>query len=670
MSGIAGVYHLDGLPASQSETARMVQTLAHRGPDHMGVHIRASVGLGHHMLWTTPESLREELPAVDASGTLAITADAVLDNRAALLAALAIDQPPAEVSDSALILAAYRAWGEQCAARLLGAFAFAIWDAAKRQLFCARDHFGVKPFYYYYRARDRFLFGSEIKALLAIAETPRQLNEAMVVDYLLSALDDRSLTFFQGIFRLPAAHYLVVNDDALRIEPYWSLDAKQAVRLPSDEAYAEAFRELFIEAVRCRLRSAYPIGASLSGGLDSSSIVCTAQQVLARESSDRRLSTFSCLFADLPACDEQEYIETVVAHAALAPTYLQGNRLNPLGDLEQVFWHHDEPSAGANLYLPWNLTKAARKAGIRVLLDGFDGDTTVSHGDFFLTELAYNGQWATFAEEAAHLAQGFSHTAADFLHSHGQAALTRLARRQQWLTFARQVDALAKYFPVSRRYFWLHYGIKPNIPAAARGVWRRMRGQTLPAQPIMSREFARHARVRQHVQQLQVIASKQPRTLQEEHWRNLTAGGLAYIFELSDKTAAAHGIEARHPFMDKRLAEFCLALPPQQKLHHGWPRRILRTAMTGILPETIRLRRSKSNLEPNFVHTLLTFERQRIDQLIYADADAAKAYFDWPHVQTAYQRLCAHAYSSEDIMAVWKAVNLTLWLRYAGFSAG
>src|SRR4028118_649697 len=164
MSAIAGIYYLDGRPVDCADLGRMVDTLAHRGPDGADVWCEESVGLGHRMLWTTPESLLEKLPLVDQTGNLVITADARIDNRDELIEVLGLTDHPAEkITDSQLILAAYERWGDRCPEYLLGDFAFAIWDRRQQQLFCARDHMGVKPFYYYHS--DRLLvFASEIRS--------------------------------------------------------------------------------------------------------------------------------------------------------------------------------------------------------------------------------------------------------------------------------------------------------------------------------------------------------------------------------------------------------------------------------------------------------------------------------------------------------------------------
>lgn len=271
MSGILGIFNLDGRPVDPQCLKDMWSILSHRGPDGGSVWMDGAIGLGHQMLWTTPESLIEQMPFIKPGPGLAIVADARIDNREELITKLALKNEPATSrTDSQLILSAYEKWGEDCVDRLIGDFAFAIWDGRAQSLFCARDHFGIRPFYYFYKNGSCFLFATEIKSLLTVPIVPRRLNETRVADYLDSFVEDEEITFYQDIKRLPRSQLLRISRTACKFRQYWSLDPKHEIRFSSNEEYAEAFREQFFQAVACRLRSAFPVGASLSGGLDSS----------------------------------------------------------------------------------------------------------------------------------------------------------------------------------------------------------------------------------------------------------------------------------------------------------------------------------------------------------------------------------------------------------------
>ncbi|NJN18498.1 MAG: lasso peptide isopeptide bond-forming cyclase [Oscillochloris sp.] len=362
MSAIAGIVYGDGRPVDQHKLAQMAHALAHRGPDGSGSWSGNGAGLGHQMLWTTPESLYERLPLVNRRGGLVITADARIDNRTELISTLGLsDREPGIIGDSELILAAYERWAERCAEHLLGDFAFAIWDERARTLFCARDHFGVRPFYYHY-SPNYFAFATEIKALLALPEVPRRINKAKIADYLLVFHEDRVSTFYTDIVRLPPGHCLLVRDGQVRTWGYWALELPPELRLKSDDQYAEGYRAVFTEAVRCRMRSAFPLGSMLSGGLDSSSITCVARSI-AREQGLDPIQTFSAIFDEVKASDERPFINAVLDQGDLVANFTHGDQVTPLGDLTQVLRHEDEPFFAPNLFVNWAMWEQANRQG-------------------------------------------------------------------------------------------------------------------------------------------------------------------------------------------------------------------------------------------------------------------------------------------------------------------
>jgi asparagine synthase (glutamine-hydrolysing) len=642
MSAIVGLYNIDGKPANHTDVTRMLDSLAHRGSDRTGLWSEGAIGLGHRMLWTTPESLHEKLPLVSQTGDLVLTADARIDNRDELISRLGLtDHSPGEISDSQLILAAYEKWGEDCAEKLLGDFAFVIWDRRKQTLFCARDHFGVKPFYYYFLSDRFFVFASEIKGLLSHPEVPRKLNELRVAEYLASMFDDKTITFYEDILRLPPAHSLTIDRHRMQLRCYWSLDPSRELRLRSDDAYADGFRELFIEAVRCRLRTAFPVGSMLSGGMDSSSITCVARQLLARDGG-RRLLTFSAIFDEVTQCDERPFISAVLAQNSLEPHYVHGDRLSPLADLDRVLWHQDEAFYAPNLFLTWNLCRLAEEQSVRILLDGFDGDTTISHGEGYLNELAHAGQWFTLAAEIKAFARTFNLS----------------SRRLLW------------------NYAW-RYGLDPMISSSralklARRIWRILnRRRESPNLSYWSANlnpiFVQTVDLAQRRKALRQAWPNPPRNERENHYRTLTSGIMPFTLEILERTAAAFGIEPRFPFWDRRLVEFCLALPPQQKVHGGWTRIVLRRALADILPAEVQWRRSKSNLGPNFEHGLLAYERQRLEELILKDSKTIEKYVNVDSLREAYRRFASRE-RGDDALTIWKAVSLGLWLQRTGLT--
>ena len=607
MSGISGIYFRDGRPLADADLQGQIRTLAHRGPDGRGTWASGSVGFGHQMLWTTPESLTESLPLHDAGRGLSITADARLDNRDELFPVFSFGlRSEREVGDAELILRAYEKWGEHCPEHLLGDFTFAIWDEGRHLLFCARDHIGVKPFYYHASPR-LFVFGSEIKALFAIPEVPRKLSEPMVVNYLTAMCEDTTSTLYDDVLRLAPAHSITISPFGSRLRQYWSLDPARDIRLSSDEAYAEALREVFADAVRKRLRSAFPVGSELSGGLDSSSIVCMARHVMPAWQTGS-LHTFSATFPDVPQSDESQYIRTVVDQGGVMPHFVRGDVLNPLADIDRLFWHLDEPFWAPSMFVYSALYNAARGERVRVLLTGEDGDNAVGYGIDYVAKLVQTGRW---------------------------------------IRAAREVSGLAATLNGSRWTVLKRYGLRPLVP----DVLLRLTGREVTPTGSRSKQDARAATRRAVLEQ----------------WLNLTDGTIPYGCEMFDKAAAPFSIELRHPFLDRRLIEFCLAVPADQKLRDGWIRMILRRALEGILPEEIRWRGGKSTLTPNFNRALKRFGRDTVQQVIHHNPGRLEEYVDRQSLRDIY-----HEYVRENDAvfnaSIWSTVTMGLWLRHQEIS--
>jgi asparagine synthase (glutamine-hydrolysing) len=627
MSAIAGLWRTEGQPVDRHEVDRMAAALAHRAPDGTHAWHAGPVAMAHGARWTTPEARHERQPLTSRAGNV-VVADARLDNRAELLATLGLSaSTAADVGDGQLILRAYERWGQECVPRLVGDFAFALWDAGRRQLFAARDVMGVKPLYYH-QAPGVFLFSSEIKALLASPLVPYRLNAARVADYLVGHLDDGAGTLYRDVCRLPAAHTLTVGHAGLQIRRYWSWNSTREIRLGSDGAYAEAFRACFTEAVQSRLRSSHPVGSLLSGGLDTSSIVATARH-LRRAAGAGRLDTFTAIFpglpeADLRVIDERPFVDAVVAQGGLQPHYVRGDLLSPLTDVERALWHLDEAFVAPNLYLHWALYGAARDHGVRCLLDGIDGDTTVSHGLERFGELALGGRVPTLA---------------------------------------RELRALAGRYGVGTASLFYRFALPPLIPAWARHGAGLRRPDPL-AGSIVSRALARRTGL---VERLRDSERRQrhPASAREAHRRALGAPYISVVLEMADKAAAAFGIEPRYPFFDRRLMELCLALPADQKLRAGWTRAVLRQAMGGLLPEQVRWRADKANLAPNFLRRLLERDHDLLREVVVERPQLVEDYVDVPALRRAYDRYVTHPTSEADALTVHRAVMLGLWLQRA-----
>jgi asparagine synthase (glutamine-hydrolysing) len=644
MSGIMGIYYLDDSPVERENLVKMVDILAHRGTDGAGIWVEGVVGFGHRMLWTTPESLIERLPLVNRTSDIVITTDCRIDNRQELISVFQFqDCPPEKITDSQLILAAYEKWGEQCPEHLLGDFAFAIWDKREQKLFCARDHFGVKPFYYYSK-NEFFTFATEIKALWCVPQVPRLLNRVRVGDYLADIYEDNAITFYENIFRLPPAHSMVINQSGVQIKSYWSLDRDRELLLDSDEEYAAKFREIFAEAVRCRLRSAFPIGSMLSGGLDSSSITCMARKILS-ENNKQPLHTYSAVFDEVPQSDESPYIKAVLAQGGTVEHYLHADKVSPLTDLEQVLWHLDEPVFAGNLYINWNIYGIAKNQNIRIMLDGFDGDNTVSHGVGYLSELALAGRWLTLCREIQGFAKNFKFSFWQifwqYVYNYG---FNRLRKYKPF-------NLIHRLWQAGSKRLW-----RPNVQEPSRNV-------------TLNPAFVEKIGLEQRRQNLPQGRNLPQLNQRHHHYQCLTSAVLPYTLEILDRASAGFGIELRYPFWDKRLVEFCLSIPANQKMSQGWTRAVLRRALAGLVPQEVQWRGGKGNLAPGFDSGLLKFERERLQQMLTKDPNLIEEYINKKVVAEACQKFISQQSNDDDATVTWKALDLSLWLKYTGLNS-
>ncbi|HIK55711.1 MAG TPA: lasso peptide isopeptide bond-forming cyclase [Synechococcales cyanobacterium M55_K2018_004] len=632
MSAIAGIYNYGSdRPVDCAHLSGMIDTLAHRGGDGHGIWCEGAIGLGHRMLWTTPESLLEQLPMT--RGRLTITADARIDNREELIETLDLRHYPAEkLTDSDLILAAYQRWGEACPEKLLGDFAFAIWDAQQQTLFCARDIFGVRPFYYCTVGRV-FRFASEIKALFCCPEVPRQLNEAKIGEYLEVCLADKCNTFYQHIWRLPPAHSLTVKAAGLQLRTYWTPDPRTDLRLKSPQDYADAFLEVFTEAVRCRLRSAFPLGSTLSGGLDSSSIVCLARLLLAQQQSPP-LKTFSAIFDATPECDERPFINAVLRQGGLEPTFVDASALSPLTELERVLWHQDEPFCTPNLYIHWGLYTAAQQQGVRVFLDGYLGDNVVYHGWSYREDLAHSLRWIKLAQVI-------------------QGTVQRSPHVSFWSLFW--------------DYAW-NGGIRPRIPEPVLRFRRWLLGYPEPTRRLRATtnpEFAQRIGLCDRLQALEKQSTFPGlRPSRQKHYLNLVSGDIPIGLEVANKASAAFGIESRFPFTDRRVVQLCLAIPSEQRLENGLSRMFLRRAMVNLLPPEVCWRDSKGDLSSNFDRGLRELEGDRLEQVLVKEVEQFQPYVNLPALHRAYEAYKSRP-SGGEIPSVWLVLSLALWLNFA-----
>ena len=612
MSGLLLIHHRDGRPVERPLALRLLAALDHRGPDGRDVCWASGAALGHQHFWTTPEEIGERQPLGDAARGVHLALDGRLDNREELLAALP-GEPGAQLSDAALVLRAYLAWGEELLTRLLGPLAVVVLDLPRRRVVCGRDALGDRTLFYYL---DRHLFAvaSEAHALLGHPSVSSRLNEATVARFYALRPPAHGASFFADLRELPPAHALSVGPEDVRQWRHWSPRAETPPRRRSDADYVAEFRSVLRESVRCRLRAPGPPAVLMSGGLDSTSVAALAAREMSAGGPRRRLLAVSWVFDELKSADERPYMDAVVEAAGLATLRFAGDDAWPLSDPDT--WPHrpDAPLEGLYRRLHERAYAAAAGAGRRVLLTGEYGDNLYSGAADWLSDLLREGRWLTAGRGLVAAAARENRGAPGV--SLGTAVLRALGGRRQgpqavdWLT----PEAVA------------HLTDDAEAEAAPAGLRSGLRAR----------------------------------------WRSLLDGRSAQAVSLETAVAARAGVEVRRPYRDRRLVELCLGLPAHLVFRPGWLKWVLRQAMAGILPEAVLRRRHGSSLYPLCRRGLVEREAATANALL-ASPDAVWPRYvraDW--LATTFPRAVAEQREGAAAVIAWRCICLELWSRRRG----
>ncbi|MEM4283796.1 MAG: asparagine synthase (glutamine-hydrolyzing) [Candidatus Caldarchaeum sp.] len=584
MCGIAGIIQLTNEKIHPKLCARLSQLLAHRGPDDEGF-LLANMSSGEYQIFggadTPQEVYSASFPFTPKVPIHKAEANhrwdlALINRRLAI-----VDLSPAghlpmscedhsiwlayngqiynfvelrnelqqlghrflSKTDSEVILKAYKTWGTRCFHKFNGMWAIVIWDVPNKKIILSRDRFGIKPLYYWYDG-NIFAFASEIKCLLELG-APRIVHEGLVYDYLtLGLLDHTNETFFERIKKLPPAHFLEFHREErqLRLERFWDFDVSEELysQEECDEKYTAHFRELFTDAVRLRLRSDVPVGSCLSGGLDSSSIVTVANNLILttkQQDAQGHQKTFSACFDDR-RFDEREYIQEVLQATGAEAHYVFPRADQFLSELEDLIWHQEEPFRSSSIYAQWCVMRHAREHGVIVMLDGQGGDELLcGYRKFYL----FYFKWLLRRDKVRLLSE--------FIRFASSWEILKTLNILQGMRYIR-----------GARY--------------AQGIYT-----------LLQPEFRER-----HVERVWPLSSG---GLGQRIKADITQFSLPVLLRYEDKNSMAHSVEARLPFLDYRLVEMVSSIPLDQKIRHGWTKYILRQALKDVLPEKIRLRKSK-----------------------------------------------------------------------------
>ncbi|MGA2813044.1 MAG: asparagine synthase (glutamine-hydrolyzing) [Candidatus Acidiferrum sp.] len=563
MCGIAGIVALDGL--DPQALVAMTQMVRYRGPSGFGfafakagvnrpleiVHNqdrppameRPIVGLGSRRLAILDVSSLGDQPMVIEDGDYCVAYNGEIYNYKEIRCELqTLGYQFRTGTDTEVLLRSYQEWGEECLQRFNGMWSFALWDRRRQRLFCSRDRFGIKPFYYAVQGSS-FFFGSEIKQVLLGSALPRTANPRTVYRFLEWGLVDYSAeTFFDGVFQLPAGHSLTLDLSeavAPKIRRYWELRVA-AEPETSVETAVEEFHARFADAIRLRLRSDVPVGICLSGGLDSSAILSQAA-ILAPEN---QFQTFSACFEDVDF-DEREYMNAMIAAAGCI-----GHSIFPKASafwkkIESVVYHNDEPLGSTGSFAQWCVMQDAHDHGVPVVLGGQGADEILcgyqKYRYFYLLHLLRTGDPKAIRESVLGLKNGTKH----------------------YWTFG----SAARYLPSV--------------------LSRQFSSTDRLCNPAFHAEFARTA-----------PGVGAAANIPERQKIDLTYSSIPALLHSEDRNSMAHSVESRLPFLDYRLAEFAVNCPMSLKLRDGWSKWILREALKGSLPEKIRLRKTKLGFNP------------------------------------------------------------------------
>jgi len=579
MCGIFGVWNLDGGTVGTESVIAATTAIRHRGPDDEG-YLLVNTQTARVALCSGPHTeLALDLPRIETFGgeqfdlAFGFRRLAILDTSPAghqpmrgadgdhwiifngeiynyieLREELkALGHRFQTGTDTEVLLAAYREWGSNLLPRLNGMFAFAIWDAATRKLFLARDRFGEKPLHYVHVSGKFFAFASEIKSLHATGLVERRLHEETFLRYkLYDQTDTGEQTFYEQVLRLPQGHSLLVGaDGSVSKRRYWDIDPRVSHEDKPDSWFAEKFRELFFESVRLRQRSDVPVGSSLSGGLDSSAVVSVMDRLLPEGAVQK---TFSARFDDA-AKDEGRWIEQVTRTTRVEPHFVWPTGERMFEEINSLFHHQDEPFGSASIYAQWCVMRLAKEHDVTVLLDGQGADEMLA---------GYHP---------------YFNVVADDLFNHG-----RLPAFIAWRSSYKALHGK----PLSP----LSWTIRQSVPENLKQPVKKLLGRNGHGHavervvPVYPKEFEKVSALRKIL------------------WWHTTRQGLVELLRYADRNSMAHSREVRLPFLDHNLVEFVFSLPERLIIRDGWTKWILRQAFRGVVPEPILNRVDKLGYEP------------------------------------------------------------------------
>lgn len=618
MCGIAG-YLSKEETIDKNKFEKMVDIVAHRGPDDRGFYYDKAVALGHRRLSIIDLSKEGHQPFI-YKDKYVIVFNGEIYNYVELREQLEqFGYIFRTKTDTEVLIAMYDYYGKDCVTMLNGMWSFAIYDICDKSLFCSRDRFGVKPFYYWHR-NGKFIFASEIKQILEVMETKPQINIDVAKKYIISGiLDDSTDTMFSDIYKLSGGYNLQykIDSDEVTIEQYYDiLEIKQTAKSYDD--VCNEFRAIFEDAVKLRLRADVPVGFCLSGGLDSSAIVCMSDQICKEKKEDTVRHTISSCFED-KAYDEQEYIDEVVKNTNVISHKVYPKEENLFEQLDKMIWHMDEPFASTSMYAQWNVFKATKECNLTVMLDGQGADEQLA---------GYTNFYAVLFN--------------DYL------------KRGKFIDFYKEFKAYKKLRASTEKYISSWDVILVALGGAINSGWLSGLGKRILHKYPYNLPFAKS-----DLRYIDCQRHRYPIRNSRQFIYDSIYVGLQSLLRYEDRNSMAFSIESRVPFLDYRLVELLYSAPITYKIRNGITKSIMRDGLKDILPEKIRTRYSKFG----FVTPEDRWIRENVDEFGLEFHKACKyisRFMDTKKLECWYDENAAEM-KRNDFLA-WRVICFGRWI--------
>lgn len=625
MCGIAGI--ISNEREIRVSGQKMLDAVSHRGPDGYGDWLsdNGTVWLGHRRLAIIdPEGGKQ--PITNEDGTVWITFNGCIYNYLELAQTLRSKGHQFKTySDTEVIIHAYEEFGEDCLKYFIGMFAFAIWDERKKKLFCARDRMGVKPFYYYHQ-RGTFAFASEIKALLRTGFMPKAPNPHAIQEYLVFQTTLQESTMFQNINKLLPGHYMIVTDNGTEItttiHKYWDLSFNIDFS-HTEEYFVDRLRVLLDDAVKIRLRSDVSLGAHLSGGLDSSTVVSLASMMNVTGS---QIKTFTGAFDEGEKFDETRYARLVAQSVGSEYLDIYPTEHDFVDSLSKIMFYMDEPSAGPGVFPQFMVSQLASQH-VKVVLGGQGGDEIFAGYTRYL--VGYLEECLKGSIEGTDKTGEYAATLASIIPN--------LPMLKQYIPMLKNFWKDGLFEPQDRRYFRLM-----NRSGDAVGMYNS------DFQIDQDRVFESFRNI--------FMGSNAGSFLNKMLYFDMKVH-LPALLHVEDRVSMAWGLESRVPLLDHRIVEFMASVPPTIKFKNGEPKYLFRKVIRNLIPDEVLNRQDKMGFPVPLHKWYKTSISGFVKEVLLDQKARERGLYNTVELEKKINN------ENDFGRSVWGALNLELWYK-------